>query len=147
MRLTNRIKFVLIAALLLLLIVPIYTFSIFIHELGHALAVIVSGGEVIEFVVRIDGGYVRHISQAGDAWIIALMGGMFQGVFFFQLAKKIPQFNFSTIICFAYGIGEAMNMPDTVVVIFCNLIFAGVVFGMVAAIYKVYDFYFRRSKR
>ena len=67
--------------------------GVFLHELGHALAVWAFGGEVLEFGYRVFWGYVIHPGTGIPAqeWFISLagtLGSLLFGVGIWQLLKR-----------------------------------------------------------
>lgn len=69
--------------------------SVFFHELGHALAVWLFNGEVIEFAYRFFWGYVEHrgLYESWERWLIALagtIGSLLTGLALYFLLRKRP---------------------------------------------------------
>ncbi len=56
-----------------MIMLPLILFVTFLHELGHALGALITGGEVVGFVIRGDGSGVT--TTAGGMRSIIIMGG------------------------------------------------------------------------
>ncbi len=90
------------------LAVPI---GVFIHELGHAIFVVLFGGQVLEFGYRVFWGFVRPAGffTAEQNWLIALagtVGSLIFGVFIWLALKNnaSPTFRFFGLRAFRYQI-------------------------------------------
>jgi len=95
--------------------------AIFIHELGHAIAVIALGGTLHELVVTWDMcGRVlwTYENVPMDAiprviTLVAVSGGIGAALFFLALTHKSRWFAMPTLFALLDGFGEAMYLADT----------------------------------
>ena len=76
-----------------LILFPVRLFVTFVHEAGHALAALLSGGEVEGFAVALDGSGVATV-RGGSVSLIApagYLGAALFGSMLFFLTNRIPQ--------------------------------------------------------
>lgn len=85
--------------------------GVFVHELGHALAVQLFGGQVLEFGYRVFWGFVRPAGSfsADQTWFIALagtLGSLLFGLFCWLALKNNPSptFRYFGLQAFRYQI-------------------------------------------
>lgn len=135
----NEIRYRMIVIIMIVLLVPIYTLSIYIHECGHAIAVIMSGGDIIEFYVDIDSGYVKCLAPTDAMFLIGLMGGVFQALFFSILSKYNKAFNITTILCLIYAVVEAFEYDMLYGKPLGTLVFYSIAFATIYGMGLAYD--------
>ena len=81
-----------------------------IHESGHAVAVLLTGGYYTDFqVFPWTGGFVRVFQ--GNLTIVALAGGLSQGAFFLIFVKWERTMVVPYFLCVLYAIVEATLIP------------------------------------
>jgi Peptidase M50B-like len=89
-----------------ILMYPLRLFVTYVHESGHALAALLTGGQIWEFVVAADGsGHV--VSSGGSRWLIApagYLGAALFGSCLFFVVNRLPRFANGI----AYTLGGAM---------------------------------------
>ncbi|MHA1943803.1 MAG: M50 family metallopeptidase [Candidatus Thorarchaeota archaeon] len=100
---TNLLK--LMAATLIAMYVMLYAGS-WIHESGHALAALLTGGYFTDFQVSLFGGGIVRVFQ-GNLTIIALAGGLSQGAFYLIFVKWERTMVVPYFLCVLYAIVEA----------------------------------------
>lgn len=109
---------------------PLKLFTTYVHEAGHALATILTGGQVVSFSVAFDGsGLVSR--RGGTDWIIGpagYLGAALFGSLLFYVINRFPRL----VNPIAIGLGIALAV-FTVFFAFGNLLalLLGVGFGMV----------------
>lgn len=89
------------------LIYPLRLLVTFIHETGHALVAILTGGEIREFVVNADGSGFVHIS-GGNALLIAPAGYLGTAVFGAWLFIANNRLRSARILAFVLGLATAI---------------------------------------
>ena len=108
---------------------PLKLFTTYVHEAGHAVATLISGGRVEGFEVALDGsGLLTRVG--GWNWLIGpagYLGAAFFGSTLFFVINRFPRF--VNPISVGLGIGIALF---TIAVAFGNILalFLGVGFGM-----------------
>lgn len=96
--------------LYVLLIYPIYWLTILIHELGHVLAVYISGGYLVEFHMSWLSGYIIAWQSIYAVTGIALMGGLVQAGVFGLMGDRLHRLFYApAILCVIYAIFEAFT--------------------------------------
>jgi len=76
-----------------ILLYPLKLFTTYVHEAGHALAAIISGGEVISFTVALDGSGLTT-RRGGWDWLIGpagYLGAALFGSVLFYVVNRFPR--------------------------------------------------------
>lgn len=114
---------------LALILYPLKLFTTYVHETGHAITTLLTGGRIVEFVVELDGS--GHILRRGGwDWLVGpagYLGAAFFGSWLFFGINRFPRF--VNAVAVILGIGAALF---TVFFAFGNFIalLIGVSFGM-----------------
>ncbi len=91
-----------------ILLYPLKLFTTYIHEAGHALATLISGGDVVSFSVALDGsGLTRRIG--GADWLIGpagYLGAALFGSILFYLINRFPRLTNGLSV--TLGVGMAL---------------------------------------
>jgi hypothetical protein len=80
---------------------PLNLFVTYIHEAGHSLAAILTGGEVLQFVVSPDGSGLAT-TRGGAAWLVipaGYLGAAAFGAALFYAINRFPQIVRSVAVC------------------------------------------------
>ncbi|MGB7338027.1 MAG: M50 family metallopeptidase [Phototrophicaceae bacterium] len=89
-----------------ILLYPLKLFTTYVHEAGHALATLISGGDVVSFSVALDGSGLT-VRRGGADWLIGPAGylgaAMFGSLLFF-LVNRIPRLANSLAVILGVGI-------------------------------------------
>jgi Peptidase M50B-like len=102
--LTVAVLFLFINQLYGELLAPLSIFASILHELGHSVGAILSGGEVSGFTLSPDCPCLYACTRGGSPFLILLGGNLFSigAAFLFvyvgRIISKIPQFVISTLI-------------------------------------------------
>lgn len=87
---------------------PLTLFTTFVHEMGHAVATLITGGDVVAFSVSLDGsGFITR--RGGADWIIGPAGYLGAALFgsgLFFLVNRIPRM--TNGIAVVIGVGLAL---------------------------------------
>ncbi|MHA1950587.1 MAG: M50 family metallopeptidase [Candidatus Thorarchaeota archaeon] len=103
----NRLK--LLAATFIAMYVMLYAGS-WIHESGHLVAALLTGGYFTDFQVSfLIGGIVRVFE--GNLTIVAMAGGLSQGAFYLIFAKWEKTMVVPYFMCVLYAIVEVTLIP------------------------------------
>jgi hypothetical protein len=88
-----------------LVMYPLRLFVTYVHEAGHAVMALLTGGSIHEFVVSSDGsGHV--VSSGGARWLISpagYLGAALFGSFLFYVVNRFPRY--ANNIAYMLGIG------------------------------------------
>ncbi|MEO0598128.1 MAG: M50 family metallopeptidase [Chloroflexota bacterium] len=113
-----------------ILLYPLALFTTYVHEAGHAVAALLTGGEVVAFAVNFDGsGYITR--RGGWDWLIGpagYLGAALFGSVLFYLVNRFPRL--TNPLAITIGVGMALF---TIFVAYGNLLalILGVGFGMI----------------
>lgn len=116
-----------------MILYPLRLFTTFIHEAGHSLAAILTGGEVVGFAVSANGSGVAT-TVGGARWLIlpaGYVGAAFFGSVMFYLINRFPRFTNGIAILIGLGMvvfSLLFAIPDESGVPWA--LFLGVGFGM-----------------
>jgi hypothetical protein len=73
---------------------PLKLFTTYVHESGHAITTLLTGGRIVEFVVNFDGsGYI--LRRGGWDWLVSpagYLGAAFFGSWLFYGVNRFPRF-------------------------------------------------------
>lgn len=87
---------------------PLTLFTTFVHEMGHAVATLITGGDVVAFSVSLDGsGFITR--RGGADWLIGPAGYLGAALFgsgLFFLVNRIPRL--TNGIAVVIGVGLAI---------------------------------------
>ncbi|MEM9951352.1 MAG: M50 family metallopeptidase [Chloroflexota bacterium] len=91
-----------------ILLYPLNLFTTYVHEAGHALATLISGGRVVSFSVALDGsGLMTRIG--GADWLIGpagYLGAALFGSLLFYVVNRFPRF--TNTLAIGLGVGIAL---------------------------------------
>jgi hypothetical protein len=102
--------------LLIMLYPSLYFFSGFIHELGHVVGAIVSGVTIVEIKFTANVFSVSVNAFRKNLILTKLLGGGFQGMYFFIVSKRYRFLNIIVVSCFVYAIAEAAGFSALMVI-------------------------------
>ncbi len=94
-----------------------------IHELGHAVAALLSGGYYTDFQVFLLTGGIVKVFQ-GNLTIVAMAGGLSQGAFYLVFIKWEKTMFVPYFLCVIYAIVEATLIPyQSYLVVYASVAF------------------------
>lgn len=112
---------------------PLRLFVTYVHEAGHALTALLTGGRIHEFVVDA-GGSGHVVSSGGTRWLVSpagYLGAALFGSFLFFMVNRFPRFANGM----AYGLGGAVMLFTLALVLMNSVgilaLLIGVGFGLV----------------
>ncbi len=101
-----------------MLLYPLRLFVTFVHEAGHVVAALISGGEVHEFIVYADGSGVARTRGGNPALIYpaGYLGAALFGSLLFLLSNRVPRWASGIAMAlgaFLIGITVLYGRPDS----------------------------------
>lgn len=113
------------------LFIVVATIATLIHELGHALAILLSGGQIVAIEFGpLDG--VIYFTGAHSTELIRLLGGLCQYIFFTIVAAKWGEYYISVVGTWIYMFGE---MTELVIIMTIGWYVIAITFAVIGVMY------------
>lgn len=111
-----------------LFFVPFMILGLLIHELGHSIVVIASGGRVLDFGLRLSGGFMVFDNvDLSLYWLIGLAGGVAWAIYYGFLASKITRLLYiPAVFSLVYAVFEMFYAVNNVSIMYSNMSSMGV---------------------
>ena len=103
--------------IILTILYPVlYFLSAAVHEAGHIIGAMITGMTVTNVKIALFGSSVEIITHGMDPTFVALLGGVFQGVFFLALSKWYKPLRVISGACFVYAVVESAGFLPLMVI-------------------------------